>query len=98
MTLPDGTDLHRFYTAAYDPIYFDRSDLGRFNAPDGSYGVLYVAQEIPGAFAETFLRSPVRSLINPAFLVAVPVPLVRLSSGLKYHDAHCFNLARTGSI
>ncbi|OWK23075.1 hypothetical protein AJ87_40610 [Rhizobium yanglingense] len=38
ITLPDGTDLHRFYTAAYDPIYFDRSVLGRFNAPDGSYG------------------------------------------------------------
>lgn len=38
--IPKGTTLHRFYSAAYDPIYFDRSELGRFNAPDGSYGVL----------------------------------------------------------
>ncbi|WP_246704683.1 hypothetical protein [Rhizobium sp. P32RR-XVIII] len=36
LVIPADTDLHRFYTAAYEPIYFDRSDLGRFNAPDGS--------------------------------------------------------------
>lgn len=68
LVVPAGTDLHRFYTAAYDPIYFDRSDLGRFNALDGSYGVLYAAQDIHGAFAETFLRSPGHSLIDPVFL------------------------------
>lgn len=66
--IPAGIDLHRFYTVAYDPIYFDRSDLGRFNAPDRSYGVIYAAQDVHGAFAETFLRSPGHSLIDLAFL------------------------------
>lgn len=56
--------LHRFYTRtdptgriAYEPIHFDVSDGGRFNAPDGSFGVLYAALNTAGAFAETFLRN-----------------------------------------
>ena len=50
--------VHRFFTAAYDSIYFDRGRDGRLNAPDDSYGVLYVAKAARGAFAETFLRIP----------------------------------------
>ncbi|MGB3541041.1 MAG: RES family NAD+ phosphorylase [Mesorhizobium sp.] len=62
--IPTGETLHRFYTAKWKPIYFDRSTTGRFNAPDGSYGVLYAAKEPAGAFAETFLRTPGRTLID----------------------------------
>jgi hypothetical protein len=58
VSIPIGSDLHRFYTATYEPVFFDRSTRGRFNAPNGSFGVLYVARLINGAFAETFLRSP----------------------------------------
>lgn len=61
--LPAGSVLHRFYTAAYAPVFFDRSRTGRFNAPDGSYGVLYTAAHPAGAFAETFLRQPGRTLL-----------------------------------
>ena len=57
--------IHRFYSNGQDPIYFDRSLDGRLNAPDGSYGVLYTAKAVKGAFAETFLRSPGRRQIDP---------------------------------
>lgn len=67
--LPAGTLLHRFYTASYEAIFFDRSGTGRFNSPDGSYGVLYAAMNSAGAFAETFLREPGRTLL-PADLLA----------------------------
>lgn len=63
-----GATLHQLYTAAFDPIHFDRSGSGRFNAPDGGHGVLYAAMIDAGAFAETFLRNPGRTLIDPAFL------------------------------
>lgn len=53
-----GEYLHRFYTAAYEPMFFDRGRSGRLNAPDNTYGVLYTAKAIQGAFAETFLRNP----------------------------------------
>jgi hypothetical protein len=58
LTLAKGRIVHRFYTARHDPIFFDKSQEGRLNAPDGSYGVLYVARSAEGAFAETFLRRP----------------------------------------
>lgn len=69
LELPAGKVLNRFYTAAYDPVFFDPGPWGRLNAPDGSYGVLYVAEAPDGAFAETFLRQPGRQLI-PADLLA----------------------------
>jgi hypothetical protein len=63
--LPTGSILHRFYTAAHEPSHFDKSQDGRLNAPDGSYGVLYAAEQPRGAFAETFLRSPGLRQIDP---------------------------------
>jgi hypothetical protein len=63
-----GSDLHRFYTTTHEPVFFDRSTSGRFNAPDGSFGVLYVARLVNGAFAETFLRSPGNTLIDSGLL------------------------------
>lgn len=65
-----GSELHRFYTEEYDPIYFDTSRDGRFNAPDASYGVLYCAGGMSGAFAETFLRRPGDTLIPRDLLKA----------------------------
>lgn len=68
VSLPRGSEIHRFYTAIYEPVFFDRSTTGRFNAPDGSYGVLYAAKLVNGAFAETFLRAPGNTLIDSGFL------------------------------
>ncbi len=67
--LPAGALLHRFHSTAHAPVFFDRSLAGRFNAPDGSSGVLYAVASMAGAFAETFLREPGRTLL-PADLLA----------------------------
>lgn len=86
--LPTGTVLHRIFTARFDPVFFDRSLDGRLNAPDGSYGVLYAAETLAGAFAETFMRVPGRTLIPTDLLaakayvqlrVARPLTLVKFS-------------------
>ena len=68
LSIDAGAILHRFFAAEHDPIHFDRSSLGRLNAPDGSYGVLYAADDVQGAFAEIFLRSPGRRQIDPGLL------------------------------
>jgi len=68
MILPAGAIMHRFYTARNEPIFFDPGLSGRLNAPDGSYGVLYCAEETSGAFAETFLRTPGGRLIDADLL------------------------------
>jgi hypothetical protein len=66
--LPAGATIHRFYTAKFEPKYFDRSLDGRLNSRDGTFGVLYAAKERSGAFAETFLRQPGRTLIDAELL------------------------------
>jgi len=66
--LSPGQILYRFYPLGFEPIYFDVSDQGRLNAPDGGYGVLYAAANLRGAFAETFLRTPGRRLIDPGLM------------------------------
>jgi hypothetical protein len=68
LQLPAGTIIHRFYTSEYEPFFFDPGLSGRLNAPDGSYGVLYCAKDPSGAFAETFLRTPGRRLIDADLL------------------------------
>ena len=61
---------------------------GRLNAPDGSFGVLYTARELAGAFAEAFLRQPGSTLIDTGFLkskayveleVVSPLVLIKLA-------------------
>jgi hypothetical protein len=66
--LAPNTEAHRFFTVGFDPIHFDRSAQGRFNAPTGGYGVLYAAKKPRGAFAETFLRQPGRTLLASDFI------------------------------
>lgn len=66
-TLPIGAAVHRFYSRAHDPLYFDRSSgpgTSRFNATDGSCGVMYGSEGREGAFAETFLRTPGATLLS----------------------------------
>jgi len=83
VSLDVGETLHRFYAGAFEPIYFDRSTLGRFNAPDGRYGVLYCAAQAAGALAETFLRTPGRRLIDPALVATKGYCQLRATAPLK---------------
>jgi hypothetical protein len=66
-----------------DPIFFDRSQEGRLNAPDGSYGVLYIARGAEGAFAETFLRRPGLTLIDDGLLHRKAYVRLKVTSRLK---------------
>lgn len=78
--LPAGTVLHRFHSRQYDPFHFDRSAHARFNAGDGSFGVMYTAVERGGAFAETFLRNVGLTLISEALVRSkayAALPLLR---------------------
>jgi hypothetical protein len=86
-----------FYSRAKEPIYFDPSKTGRFNSPDRSFGVLYAAKRINGAFAETFLREVGRTPL-PSDLV-MKKGLVRLRSrrALRLANLYGPGLARLGA-
>lgn len=89
--------LHRFYSAAFEPVYFDRSLSGRLNAPDQSYGVLYTAATSEGAFAETFLREPGRGLIDLELLRKKAHVVLNLTAPLKLAKLAGRGLARLGA-
>lgn len=92
-----GETLHRFYTAAFEPIFYDTSLRGRLNAPDGRYGVLYVAREAEGAFAETFLRNPGRTQIPTDLLKAKAYVQLRVLRPLTLVKLAGNGLARVGA-
>lgn len=95
------TSLHRFYTGALDPIFYDRSNQGRFNAPDGKYGVLYASRTVRGAFAETFLRTPGRRMIDPGLLARkarVTLTLVRDLTFIEFDGPGLAILGATAEV
>jgi hypothetical protein len=105
-TLPAGTLLHRFHTAEKDevklaPIHFDRGRSGRLNASDGSFGVLYVARSVAGAFAETFLRTPGRTLLDPGLIAAkayAELVLARDARAIELHGPGAAILGATAEL
>lgn len=97
ITIEAGEILHRFFTAAYDPIHFNCGHDGRLNAPDGSYGVLYTAKEARGAFAETFLRVPGRTLIPSDLLAKKAYVQLRVTRPLVLIKLGGLGLARLGA-
>lgn len=92
-----GTLLHRFHNAAYGPIFYDRADAGRLNAPHGSYGVLYAAQSVEGAFAEVFLRTPGQTSIGLDFLQTRAYVRLKAIRELKLVQLHGPGLSRLGA-
>lgn len=97
VSLSQGIAIERIYSAIYEPIHFDRTDLGRFNAPDGGYGVLYAAENIRGAFAETFLRRPGDTLLPLDLVRSKARVTLRITRALKLIRLAGSGLARLGA-
>jgi hypothetical protein len=51
--LEEGTVIYRLHRADRDPIHFGKTGDNRFDAPDGSYGVLYAGEDEYCCFIET---------------------------------------------
>jgi hypothetical protein len=78
-------------------LFLDRGVGGRLNAPDGKYGVLYVARSPAGAFAETFLREPDRTLLAADFLANKAYARLRVLRPLTLIKLGGPGLARLGA-
>ena len=92
-----GATLHRFYSEAHEPIFFDLSKGGRLNAPDGRFGVLYLARTLNGAFAETFLRQPGRRVLPDDLIAAKAYVRVRATRNLTFIKLFGTGLAPIGA-
>jgi hypothetical protein len=111
-----GTHLHRIHLKSHDPIFFGPlggAPAARFDAPDGSYKVLYAARSLETAFGETVVRSPavpfvlssaVQTRARSELLVTRPLRLYPLLDagvsrhGLSFTDLHGDAYAKTWEI
>lgn len=111
-----GVRLHRIHRIAHDPIFFGPSSPSpqfRYDSPDGSYKVLYVARSLETAFGETLVRLPaVPYLLSTAVDARVrseletsrPLKLYPLldagvsAHGLSFADLHGASYKKTWAV
>ncbi|RJQ55068.1 MAG: RES domain-containing protein [Actinobacteria bacterium] len=83
--VPAGTILARVHSEGIEPHYFrslpsPEATGGRFDPPEGEYGVLYASARGPAAIAEALLRQlPAVELTGPRYLPAVELARRKLS-------------------
>lgn len=97
VSIAKGTICHRFFATAREPLFFDRGTSGRLNAPDGRFGVIYLAENRDGAFAETFLRVPGRTLLPPDLLSQKAYVAFRMTRDLTLIKLAGPGLAKVGA-
>lgn len=85
----------RLHRAKYAPSFFGRTGNNRFDAPDTSFGVLYVARQINGSFVEVFCRQRQRRITENQ-LQQYRVAEFRASRNLKLVDLAGKGLVRMG--
>jgi hypothetical protein len=62
------TPVFRSHSISRHPIFFGKTGQYRFEAPDGSYGVLYAGTDAFCAFVESFVKNPSCRVITTAEL------------------------------
>jgi hypothetical protein len=87
----------RSHASHHGPIYFGGSGVNRFDAPANQYGVLYVAEDIHGAFIESFGRQLGRRRLTVARIAARTFSRVRQSRPLRLVDLEGPGLSRIGA-
>jgi hypothetical protein len=78
--------LFRSHQIKRNPIHYGRSRIHRFDAPDGSYGVLYAGRDAYCAFIETFARSAGARIVTTAELEARALSELKATRPLNLID------------
>lgn len=87
----------RVHSCHRTALYFGRQALNRFDAPAGEYGVLYAAQELHGAFIETYGQKLDLRAITPEELTSRCASVVRPARPCMLVDVTGPGLARLGA-
>jgi hypothetical protein len=99
--VPAGTLLYRIHRTRIDPLFFGRhSDPARrqrWDAPDASYGVCYLALESHIAFAETLLRDLSLDTVHLDDLYLRSLAHVEVGTPLRVVEMHSEHLRPLGA-
>jgi hypothetical protein len=96
-----GTILYRIHRTRYEPLYFGRQDdpdrRQRWDAPDASYGVCYMAEQDHIAFAETLLRDLRLDAVQETELASRSLARLRVRAPLRLVAMHGRSLRALGA-
>ena len=87
----------RIHQRRYGPIFFGRGGGGRFDAPAGQYGTLYVALDAHGAFIETLGHTTGRTAIDWSEIEARALAEVSVLRPLRLVDLSGEGLTHVGA-
>lgn len=98
-TLPKGSHWYRSHRLANSPLYFGNNRNQRWDAPNGEYGVLYIAQDPECAFMESIGRAILKTrLVTESVLSLCGLSELTLNRDLRVIDlAASAGLTRVGA-
>ncbi|CAN5760150.1 hypothetical protein BH23CHL2_BH23CHL2_06930 [soil metagenome] len=90
---------YRLHRSEHSPLYFGRSGLNRFDAPEGEFGVLYLGDSSHCCFVETYGRSDRgdHRIVTGQELRARRMSIVEFSRQMGLVDLTGGGLARVGA-
>lgn len=90
-------DWFRCHRTRHEAIYFGRSGGGRFDDPNGEYGILYASHDLHGAFIETFGRRVGVRIVAESELASRSIARIAVNRPLAWVDLTASGLARIGA-
>jgi hypothetical protein len=100
MELPAQSRFVRIHHTHRPAVFFSPGDkkpaAGRFDSATGAFGVLYVALDYEGAFAETVLRNPARRLFGFGEFSGRSLAVLVLSRAVRLVRMHGSGLQALG--
>jgi hypothetical protein len=87
----------RSHALRHGPLFFGKTGVNRFDAPTQQYGVLYVADDLHGAFIETFGRQLGEKRITTVQIAARTFTQVASNRPLRLADLTGPGLSRIGA-
>jgi RES domain len=87
----------RLHAAGREPGFFGKTDLNRFDDPEGEFGILYAAEDAFGTFIEVYGRDPGLNLVAETDLRGHILSEIAVEGGLRLADLTGLGTARIGA-
>jgi RES domain-containing protein len=98
--VPAGSPFARIHHSHRSPVFFSPGEgqppVGRFDSATGRFGVLYLAFDFAGAFAETVLRNPARRFVSSGEIAGRSLAVLTLSRAVRLVWMHGAGLQALG--
>jgi RES domain len=85
-TIGFDESLFRTHSLQRSPIFYGKTRVHRFDAPDGSYGVLYAGRDLYCAFIETFAKAAGTCIVTTTALREKSLSELRARRALQLID------------